>query len=438
MASKRTAGRAARSAVERAGRGRNPVARKKPAARDGRPRDGRPRDSRQRSGRAPRPPVGERSPRRKGTPTAVHRAGQRTPLTVRGVGLLAGGLLLGVGAGVTLERALVGRDRRREDPEAGEAFGGIRGAPVKLTSHDGTRLYVEELGQGPCLVFAHGFSLTQDAWHYQRRDLPERYRCVFYDQRGHGRSGRPRRNDYSLETLAGDLKAVLDWTGEERVVVVAHSMGGIASLQFAELFPEELGSRVAGLVLVGSTYVDTVRGMTAAVSAWGSAWAQRTLITGAFRFMGQDPVRANQLRRRGSDLGYLGTRLFGFGSNPSPSQVAFIDQTLAGTDVEVWAKVFPSLVDFDLSEALEAVSVPALVAVGDKDRLTPPAAARHIADTIPGSRLLILEDAGHCAFLEEHEVLDAEIVAFADEVLVPAKAAARKRRRTSVRRVKGS
>jgi pimeloyl-ACP methyl ester carboxylesterase len=426
MAAGTTARRAARAAVERAGRGRNPA-------------------GRQRSGRASGPPEGERSARRKGTPTGVHRARQRTakprpgpPLTVRGAGLLAGGLLLGVGAGVTLERTLVGRDRRRDDPEAGERFGGIRGTPAKVVSHDGTRLHVEELGQGPCLVFAHGFSLTQDAWHYQRRDLPERYRCVFYDQRGHGRSGRPRKHDYSLQALAGDLKAVLDWTGEERVVVVAHSMGGIATLQFAEQFPGELGSRVAGLVLVGSTYVDTVRGMTAAVSAWGAAWAQRTLITGAFRFMGQDPVRAQQLRRRGSDLGYLGTRLFGFGSNPSPSQVGFIDTTLSGTDVEVWAKVFPSLVDFDLSESLEAVSVPALIVAGDKDRLTPPAAARYMADKIPGSRLLILEDAGHCAFLEEHEVLDAEIAAFADEVLVPAKAAARKRRRTSVRRVQGS
>jgi pimeloyl-ACP methyl ester carboxylesterase len=407
VAGKRTVGRAGRAAVERIGRGRNPV--------------------------APRRPAG----RRNGTPKSVHR-GQRAPLTVRGVGLLAGGLLLGVGAGVTLERALVGRDRRREDPEAGEPFGAIRGTSTKLTSHDGTRLHVEELGQGPCLVFAHGFSLTQDAWHYQRRDLPDRFRCVFYDQRGHGRSGRPRRHDYSLPALAGDLKAVLDWTGEERVVIVAHSMGGIATLQFAEQFPEEFGSRVAGLVLVGSTYLDTVRGMTAAVSAWGSAWAQRTLITGAFRFMGQDPVRAQQLRRRGSDLGYLGTRLFGFGSNPSPSQVAFIDQTLAGIDFEVWAKVFPSLVDFDLSESLEAVDVPALIVVGDKDRLTPPAAARYMAEKIPGARLLILEDAGHCAFLEKHEVLNAEIAAFADEVLPPARAAARKRRRTTVRRVEGS
>jgi pimeloyl-ACP methyl ester carboxylesterase len=369
-----------------------------------------------------------RATQRRGGRRATTPKRESPPLTARGIGLVAGGLLLGVGAGVTLERTLVRRDRRRDDPEAGEAFGRIRGTPATVASYDGTKLHVEELGSGPCLVFAHGFSLTQDAWHYQRRDLPDRFRCVFFDQRGHGRSGQPRRDDYSLEALARDLLAVLDWTGEERLVVVAHSMGGMGALKLAELFPEELGSRVAGLALVGSTYLDTVRGMTAAVTARGAYRAQRALITGAFRFMGQDPVRANQLRRRGSDLGYLGTRLFGFGSEPSPSQVAFIDRTLAGTDVEVWAKVFPSLIDFDLSEVLEKVDVPTLIAVGDKDRITPPTAARHMADKIPGARLLVLEDAGHCAFLEEHEVLDAELAAFASEALDRASASARRRR----------
>ena len=60
------------------------------------------------------------------------------------------------------------------------------------------------------------------------------------------------------------------------------------------------------------------------------------------------------------------------------------------------------------------------------------------ASRIAESRLLILEDAGHCAFLEEHEMLDAAIAALADEVLAPAKAAARKRRRPGVRRAQGS
>jgi pimeloyl-ACP methyl ester carboxylesterase len=340
-------------------------------------------------------------------------------LTVRGIGMAAGGVMLGLGVGLAVERALVGHDRRRDDPEAGERFGRLRGAKHSVTSFDGTRLHVEEFGSGPCLVFAHGFSLTQDAWHYQRRDLPASFRCVFFDQRGHGRSGRPRNDDYSLHAFAEDLRAVIDWTGESRVVVIAHSLAGMAALQFAALFPEEVGQRLAGLVLVDTTYADALRGMTASLTARGAAQVQRAAITAGFRFIGLDPVRANQLRRRGSDFGYLGTRLFGFGSNPSPSQVAFTDRLLASTDVEVWAKVFPSLVNFDLSEVLERIELPTLIVCGDKDRLTPPASARHMASKIAESRLLILEDAGHMAFLEEHEVLDAEITEFARQALRP-------------------
>jgi len=347
------------------------------------------------------------------------KAAPSPSLTARGIGLAAGGVVLGLGVGLAVERALVGHDRKREDPEAGERFGRIRGTRDSVTSFDGTRLSIEELGSGPCLVFSHGFSLTQDAWHYQRRDLPAELRCVFFDQRGHGRSGHPRTDDYSLSAFAYDLKAVIDRSGEERVVVVAHSMAGMAALQFATLFPEEMGRRLAGLVLVDSTYMDALHGMTASLTSRGAAQIQRALITASFKFIGQDPVRANQLRRRGSDLGYLGTRLFGFGSSPSPSQVAFTDRLLAGTDVEVWAKVFPSLVDFDLSEVLERLDLPTLVVVGDKDRLTPPAQARHMASQIAGARLLVLEDAGHMAFLEEHEVLNAELTAFARQVLGP-------------------
>jgi pimeloyl-ACP methyl ester carboxylesterase len=370
---------------------------------------------------APQRSRGAKTAARDGIPPARRRSPSRgmapsPSLTVRGIGLAAGGVMLGLGVGLAVERALVGRDRRRDDPEAGERFGRLRGTRHSLTSFDGTRLHVEELGSGPCLVFSHGFSLTQDAWHYQRRDLPASFRCVFFDQRGHGRSGRPRDDNYSLQAFAEDLRAVIDWTGESRVVVIAHSLAGMAALQFAASFPEEMGQRLAGLVLVDTTYVDALLGMSASLTSRGAAQIQRAVITAGFRFVGQDPVRANQLRRRGSDFGYLGTRLFGFGSNPSPSQVAFTDRMLAATDVEVWAKVFPSLINFDLSEVLERLELPTLIVCGDKDRLTPPAHARHMASKIAESRLLILEDAGHMAFLEEHEVLDAEIADFARQV----------------------
>lgn len=359
----------------------------------------------------------------------------RPSLTGRGIGMVAGGVLLGVGAGFAIERALVGHERRRDDPEAGEPFGAIRGKPATVSSFDGTELYVEELGSGPCLIFSHGFSLNQDIWHYQRRDLRESFRCVFFDQRGHGRSGAARGDDYSLRALARDLKAVIDWTGEDRVVVVAHSMAGMAALEFAGTFPEELGTRLAGLVLLDTTFADVLHGMAASVGSRAAATVKRAVLGAGLKFLGQDPKRAQALRRRGSDLGYLGTRLFGFGPKPSPAQVAFVDRTLAATDVEVWAKVFPSLLDFDHSEVLERIDVPTLVAVGDKDRLTPVAAARHMAEKISGARLLILEDAGHMAMLEEHEVLDAEIAAFARQVLRPTSAGARPRR-LSLRRTR--
>jgi len=367
-----------------------------------------------------------------GKPAAKHRG---PSLPVRGAGIVAGGLLLGVGAGFAIERALIGHERRRDDPEADEPFGEIRGKPAIVASRDGTDLYVEELGKGPCLVFSHGFSLVQDIWHYQRRDLPSSFRCVFFDQRGHGRSGTSDDDDYSLRALACDLKAVIDWTGEDRVVVVAHSMAGMAALEFIDTFPEELGTRVAGLVLVDSTFADAIHGMAASVTSRAAATAKRAVLSTGFKFLAQDPHRAHQLRRRGSDLGFLGTRLFGFGSKPSPAQVAFVDRTLAATDVEVWAKVFPSLLDFDHSQVLERIDIPTLIAVGDKDRLTPVAAARHMAETIGDSRLLILEDAGHMAMLEEHEVLNAELATFAHQVLRLPDARPRSRsRRLSIRR----
>ena len=327
-----------------------------------------------------------------------------------------GGLALGLRVGVALERALVRSDLSRADPEAGEAFGKLRGRAASVTAPDGTRLHLEELGSGPCLVFAHGLALTQDAWHYQRRDLPASFRCVFYDLRGHGRSGRSPREDYSLAALARDLEAVLAWTGEERVAVVAHSLSGMAALKLAELAPEALQRRVAGLVLVSTTYADALAQLAAA-AAGGPARVQRALAGALAGFIRQDPARANRLRGRGTDLGYLGTRLFGFGERPSPSQVAFIDGLLAGVDPGVWVRTFPSVTGFDLSAVLERLPVPALVLAGDRDRLTSPADARHMAARIPRARLVLLPGAGHAAFMERWQDANREIAAFAKEVL---------------------
>lgn len=78
-------------------------------------------------------------------------------------------------------------------------------------------------------MLAHGITCAIRAWTYQIADLAKEYRVIAFD-RGHGRSGIPRRGGYSLSHLAADVDEVLDATlaPGERAVGAGHSMGGMA------------------------------------------------------------------------------------------------------------------------------------------------------------------------------------------------------------------
>ena len=108
-------------------------------------------------------------------------------------GLAAGAVAAGAGAVIAAEKVAVGRLRLRPDPEADEPFGQLHGRPLTVLADDGVPLHAEINGPDDApvtIIFCHGYALNQDVWHYQRRDLAEPARCVFWDQRGHGRSGR--------------------------------------------------------------------------------------------------------------------------------------------------------------------------------------------------------------------------------------------------------
>ena len=67
---------------------------------------------------------------------------------------------------------------------------------------------------------------------------------------------------------------------------------------------------------------------------------------------------------------------------------------------------------FDVMERLGALRVPALVICGEDDQLTPPKYAEYLARTIPGARLVMVEQAGHYVHLEQPEVVNQAIRAF--------------------------
>lgn len=101
------------------------------------------------------------------------------------------------------------------------------------------RIDVDVVGDGDAVVLLHGFPLSRRIWDAQLRPLSRNFRVVAMDLRGMGASSVVD-GPYLMESLAGDVAAVLDALGVERATVVGHSLGGYVALAFARMYVERL------------------------------------------------------------------------------------------------------------------------------------------------------------------------------------------------------
>jgi pimeloyl-ACP methyl ester carboxylesterase len=115
-----------------------------------------------------------------------------------------------------------------------------------------------------------------------------------------------------------------------------------------------------------------------------------------------------------ADVGGVVARMTQFGPD-APRNVVDHVVTLAGrASSQVWTDGLAGLMEMDLRHALPRVSVPALVVVGEHDRVTPPAAAVELAGALPRGELTILPGAGHIAMLERPDELNRALARFAE------------------------
>ncbi|MUN40568.1 alpha/beta fold hydrolase [Actinomadura litoris] len=317
-------------------------------------------------------------------------------------GAVAGVGAAGVGAAVGLRRLAVGRVRLRPDPDADEPFGTLRGEELTVLADDDLPLHVEIDGAAADLtvVFCHGYTLNQDAWHYQRRDL-RGLRMVFWDQRSHGRSGRSDPLRATIEQTGEDLYAVLTAAAPEGpVVLVGHSMGGMSIMALADRHPELFGDRVVGAALVNTSCGDLAEltlGLPLVL-----AKLVRPLAPRALRGLGRRADLVDRARGLSADLAFVVTRKMAFADKQvSPTVVDFLEQLIRATPIDVIAEFYPALAGHDKAAALEAMGrVPVLVLAGGKDRLTPAAHGRRIAEALPDAELVEVDEAGHVLPLE--------------------------------------
>jgi len=264
-------------------------------------------------------------------------------------------------------------------PSEFSGFMGARGSrpdDARRFTVNGVNLAVEVRGEGPAVLFVHGYPLDRSIWSHQIAAL-DGFRRIAPDLRGMGASDAPDLG-YSMETYAADLAALLDALGVDEIVLCGLSMGGYIAFEFLRRWRR----RVRGLVLMDTR------------AEADSAEGRR----------GRDAAAADG-RERGAEAiaEAMLPRILGSTTRSGASlTVERVRAMMASTPVAGIVGALTAMRDRPDSTPLlpTLAGLPTLVMVGEEDVLTPPASARAMAEAIPGARLVMVPGAGHLSPVE--------------------------------------
>ncbi|PCC68784.1 Pimeloyl-ACP methyl ester carboxylesterase [Nannocystis exedens] len=266
-----------------------------------------------------------------------------------------------------------------------------RGSTIGLP--DGESLFYRDTGgDGPPVVFVHGWALSSSMWQYQEHALRAAgLRCVAYDRRGHGRSS-PAASGYALDTLADDLAAVLAHLDLRGATLIGHSLGCAEVLRYVA---RHGSSRVARIALLAPTtpvlrqLPDNPEGLPDA--AFAALWA-----TWAHDFPGWAADNEPPF----------------FVPETSAAMRSWLVSELLRTHVDVAIATQRAVVFSDLRPDLAAIDRPTLILHGDRDVSAPLALGQRTAAGITGARLEIYPGAPHGLFVTHVDRVNHDLLAF--------------------------
>lgn len=249
--------------------------------------------------------------------------------------------------------------------------------------------YELHAGPGPdadTVLLLHGLGSSSADWSLQIPALAPRYRVLTLDLRAHGESGAPGRR-LTVETMAGDVRGLLDRLGLAPVHAVGLSLGGCVALALALETP-------AG-----------VRSLT--------------LVNAFARLAPASPRDAGRmLRRLGVTLVAPMPRVAAMvarGLFPRPDQAALYRAAvarLARNPKRRYLAALGAVARFDGRARLGAIACPTLVIVGEADRTVPRAAQQALGAAIPGARLCVVPGSGHATNLDRADVFNQLLLDF--------------------------
>ncbi|GAA1667034.1 alpha/beta hydrolase [Fodinicola feengrottensis] len=272
-----------------------------------------------------------------------------------------------------------------------------------VTAEDGTPIFFCDWGSAaaPPVVLVHAWALNSDMWSAQVPDLTAAgFRCVTYDRRGHGRSDRPG-SGYDLDTLADDLAAVLDCLDVSDALLVGHSMGAAEIIRY---LTRHGTSRAAGVVLSAPMAPFLLR------TKDNPGGIEESSFESARQAM-RDDIGAFVDAAPWSDY-------FGASLEVSPALADWTRRQIVDTPLQILLETQRAFTRADLRQELAQFTLPTLVIQGSADRSAAiELTGERAAALVPGSRLVVMNGAGHGLYASGAGRYDSELIAFARDCL---------------------
>ena len=253
----------------------------------------------------------------------------------------------------------------------------------------GFKIHYVEQGEGPAVVFVHGLVLDHTMFEAQFEDLPERYRCIALDLRGHGRSDSPD-GPWSMQDSVDDVIAFVDGVNAAPCHLVGMSWGGMIALRIGVQRPE----LVRSLVLI-----DTAAGATRGDQRQQQDWFMDKLLEDGL----SDEIIAASV-----------PVMFGerYQADQADGVAVYMDR-LRTMDPNGAIEGMRAVMERDsVLDRLPDIRVPTLVIHGEQDASTPMSEAEAIAGGIPGAELIRIPDAGHATPLEAPDAINIALAEF--------------------------
>lgn len=289
-------------------------------------------------------------------------------------------------------------------------------AASRFIDADGLRVHLLEAGDGPPLVLLHGWPEFSRTWRKNIPALASRFRVLAPDLRGFGDTDKALPSGASgltPEILAGDLAALLDALGLERVGIVAHDVGAYAAQAFARSRPERvfglfffnfpypgIGRRWAGPDSVPEIWYQSFNALPWSAALVGSSREACRLYIGHFlRHWAADPRAFDEdLDAWIDNFMKPGNLAGGFAwyAGAQPARLALIR---------------------DGAPAMEKIKAPTRVLWGEKDPVLRVEWVDRLPDYFADVSVATAPDCGHFVHYENPELANAAVIEFFSELV---------------------